>query len=44
LKTGTPGLTLLYRLNRDFEGDKRQLAADLSANWNTFLQETIELR
>lgn len=41
LESGTPDLTLLYRLNRDFKGDKRQMAADLSANWNSFNQQSI---
>ena len=39
LKSGTPQLTLLYRLNRDFHGDKKLLAAHLSLHWNTFVLE-----
>ncbi|MEL6414272.1 MAG: recombinase family protein [Pseudomonadota bacterium] len=35
----TPQLTLLYRLNRDFDGDKNLLAGQLSLQWNTFLKE-----
>lgn len=43
LKSRTPRLTLLYRLNRDFEGDKRQLAADLSLHWNPFQLEILAM-
>ncbi|MBL1430661.1 MAG: recombinase family protein [Robiginitomaculum sp.] len=39
LKSGTPQLTLLYRLNRHIGCDKKQLAAHLSVNWNTFVRE-----
>jgi len=39
INSGTPVLTLLYRLNRDFDGDKEQLAAHLSENWNTFVEQ-----
>lgn len=38
---GTPVLTLLYRLNQDFNGDKEQLAGQLSVAWNTFSEEVI---
>jgi len=37
LRTATPSSTLIYRQNRDFNGSKSQLAADLSVNWNTFI-------
>lgn len=37
LKSGTPELTLLYRLNDAFNGDKSQMAAHLSENWNSLL-------
>ena len=43
LQSGTPQLTLLYRLNRDFEGDKRQVAADLSLHWNSFQFEVLAM-
>ena len=43
LKSGTPRLTLLYRLNRDFTGDKSQLAADLSLHWNPFSFEVLAM-
>ena len=33
---GTLDLTLIYRLNRDFKGDKALLAGQLGAQWNTF--------
>ena len=36
IKNGTPQLTLLYRQNRDFAGDKDQLVAHTSLHWNTF--------
>ncbi len=41
LKSGTPQLTLLYRLNRDFHEDKKQLVAHLSLHWNTFVEEVV---
>jgi len=43
INSGTPELTLLYRLNRDFDGDKEQLAAHLSENWNTYVEELIRM-
>jgi len=43
INSGTPNLTLLYRLNRDFDGDKEQLAAHLSKNWNTFVEELRDI-
>lgn len=33
---GTPDLTLIYRLNDTFKGDKNQLAGQLDFHWNTF--------
>jgi len=36
LKSGTAHLSLLYRLNRDFEGDKIWLASHLRKFWNRF--------
>jgi len=43
IDSGTPALTLLYRLNRDFNEDKERLAADLSANWNPFVEELLHM-
>ena len=42
LSDGTPDLTLIYRLNGGFDGDKNQLAGSLSLQWNTFEQELRE--
>lgn len=36
---GTPELTLIYRLNRDFHGDESMLAGQLSMRWNTFVED-----
>ena len=36
LKSGTARLSLLYRLNRDFKGDKMQMASHLRKFWNRF--------
>ncbi len=36
IKNGTPQLSLLYRLNRDFDGDKRRMVAHTSMHWNSF--------
>ncbi len=41
IEFGTPDLTLIYRLNRGFNGDKEQLAGQLSVAWNTFTDEVI---
>lgn len=38
LKSGTARLSLLYRLNRDFEGDKIWLASHLRKFWKRFLK------
>lgn len=43
IDSGTPELTLLYRLNLDFDDDKSQMAAHLSENWNTFVKELREM-
>lgn len=37
IETGTPDLTLIYRLSSDPNIDERQMAADLSPHWNTFV-------
>ncbi|WP_306046592.1 recombinase family protein [Nioella sp. MMSF_3534] len=36
IQNGTPQLTLLYRFNRDFPMDERQMVAHTSLHWNTF--------
>lgn len=46
IQNGTPRLALLYRLNRDFVGDKKPVVAHLSEHWNTFtaaVQQALEL-
>lgn len=39
LTDGTPDLTLIYRLNDGFVGDKTLLAGELVSEWNTFEAE-----
>ena len=39
INSGTPQLTLVYRLNRDFDGDISELVGQLGLNWNTFESE-----
>ncbi len=39
IETGTPDLSLIYRLSSDPRVDERQMAADLSLHWNTFERE-----
>lgn len=39
--SGTPQLSLLYRLGTDPEVDKRQLVHALSSHWNTFEDELL---
>lgn len=36
LTDGTPDLTLIYRLNQDFDSSKNLLAGQLELEWNTF--------
>ena len=36
LDVRTPDLTLIFRLNQDFDGDKNQMAGQLSLHMNTF--------
>ena len=36
IRNGTPQLTLLYRLNRDFDGRKGPMVAHTAQHWNTF--------
>jgi len=43
IDSGTPELTLLYRFNREFDSDKSQMAAHLSENWNTFVEQLHEM-
>lgn len=38
-KTGTPQLSLIYRLGSDSKADKRQMVHELSRSWNTFQDE-----
>ena len=40
--SGTPELSLLYRLGTDPEVDKRQLVHALSSHWNTFEDEILD--
>ncbi len=43
LTDGTPDLTLIYRLNRDFGSNEKLLAGQLVLQWNTWEEEVISV-
>jgi len=44
LKSGTPPLALIYRLNRDYDPSKVQLASQLRLRWNWLTEDIKRMR